>query len=61
MGRAMSRGFSLKADPGASPPAVLDEDGDEFSDAHEAHLHPGAHEDGGVAFADSALLEKQRR
>ncbi|KDD73543.1 hypothetical protein H632_c2068p0, partial [Helicosporidium sp. ATCC 50920] len=45
-----------------TPPPELPEvlDGDNFWEAEEIHMHPDAHPDGGLAFNDKVLVQRQR-
>lgn len=59
---AVRKAVGAKSRPeGAGEEAVPDAEGDCFADCHEAHLHPDAHSEGGLAFANLELLEAQRR
>lgn len=58
---AVRKAVGAKSRPeGAGEEAVPDAEGDCFADCHEAHLHPDAHSEGGLAFANLELLEAQR-
>ncbi|KAL4423109.1 hypothetical protein ABPG77_004792 [Micractinium sp. CCAP 211/92] len=52
---------SLARSKSATEDAVApEEDGEAFADAAEAQLHPGAHDEGGLACTNMELLEAQR-
>eukprot|EP00887_Chlorella_sp_A99_P006233 scaffold3.g6233.t1 len=58
--RAAKAAYSIIGDSSTPADAVPDQDGDVFHESAEAHLHPDASEDGGLACNDTQLLQRQR-